>query len=179
MLKKKNENDTEQPVEIYKQNKSFQEIIRRRYNINDIGLLYDDRILLLIYTYEWFQIPAANLYDKVCYHPLVVRKDHIKLSEIYENEKNIFLATMLPFFGLLYFIKSKFSKGRNLRKNFKLLALISTSAVVVPSVLWKLYFVSRMNRNIFNDTSLNKYLKLNVDKEKIKQDLLNYNIVLP
>ena len=172
------ENKLDKPIEIYKNNKSYQEIVRRKYNINDLGILYDDKILLLIYVCEWFKIPFTNSYDKVCYHPYLTKKDHKKLESIYENQKNNLFLSTLPFYFLLILMKRKYVKGNNLRKNFKPIGLLTASVFIYPYVLWNFILYPKMNKDIQEDSQLQKYFSLDVDQDKIKRDLLNYNIVL-
>lgn len=173
-----NENNFDKPIEIYKNNKSYQEIVRRKYNITDIGLLYDDKILLLIYACDWFNIQPTKVYEKVCYHPYMTKRHHKKLNEIYENQKNNLFLFSLPFYGLLYIAKRKFVKGTNLRKNFTATSLIFLSVVFFPILFWKFYLLKNMNKDIQIDKDLKQYLHLDIDRNKIKEDLLNYNIVL-
>ena len=140
--------------------------------------MYDDRILLLIYAYEWFGIPPNYIYDKVCYHPYLNKIDFKRLNEIYEHEKNICLLSNIPFFTLIFLSYKRYGKGGSFRKNKRLLLTSAFGAVAYPYMLWKYLFAQRMNRHIIDDPNLNKYLNLDIDKEKIKNDLLNFNIVL-
>lgn len=173
-----NDRMEDKPIEIYKNNKSYQEIVKRKYKINDIGLLYDDKILLLIYACDWFNIPSNKVFEKVCYHPYLTKKHHKKLNEIYENSKNNLFLITLPFYGFLYLLKKKVVKGNNFRKNFKFNLGIFSLAGLFPFLTWKLYLLENMKNNIQEDKDLSTYLELNIDKNRIKQELLNYNIVL-
>ncbi len=167
-----------QPLAIYKNNKSFQEIVKRKYNITQSSLLYDDGLLLLIYTYEWFNIPKCNVYDLVGYNPLITRKHFDKLTKKYEHQKNIYLLTILPFFAIMYYLKIRYVKGSNFRKNFTPMMALGFMSIFYPFALWNYFFVPRMNYEIKSDEDLKSYLNLNVDKDKIQRDLLNFNIVL-
>jgi hypothetical protein len=176
MLTKESKEDL--PLEVYKRNKTFQEIVKRKYNIKDQGILYDDKILLLIYACEWFDIPNRKIYEKVCYHPLLTKRHHKKLNVIYENQKNNLYMFIIPLYGFLYILKKKFAKGFNPRKHYKILFSIYGSGIVAPFLMWKYILSKKMNEDIRNDNDLNQYLFLNFDRDKIKKDLLNYNIVL-
>jgi hypothetical protein len=55
---------------------------------------------------------------------------------------------------------------------------IYSVALMYPLLSWKLYFSPQIRRDIVADKDLSKYFILNVDRSKIKTDLLNYNIVL-
>jgi hypothetical protein len=169
--------DDKKLLEIYKNSKSYQEIVRRKYNINDLGLLYDDKILLLIYALEWFEIPESDLYNKVCFHPYLTAKDMKQLKRINENQKNYFYLSLLPVFSLLYLAKKKFLKV-GMRKSLKSNVFIYSLAVIYPVLSWKLFFSRQIRQDIKEDKDLAKYFELDVDRAKIKKDLLNYNIVL-
>jgi hypothetical protein len=169
--------DENKPLEIYKNSKSYQEIVRRKYNINDLGLLYDDKILLLIYALEWFDIPDKSVYNKVCYHPYLTMKDMKQLNRIYENHKNYFYISLFPVYSVLYFLKKKFAKS-SFRKSAKPNLILWSLGVLFPIASWKFYFSKQINKDIKEDKDLSKYFELDVDREKIKKDLLNFNIVL-
>jgi hypothetical protein len=169
--------NTDKPLEIYKNSKSYQEIVRRRYNINDLGLLYDDKILLLIYAYEWFSIKENDLYNKVCYHPYLTVKDKKYLDSIYENQKNIFYIQLVPFYFSLYIFKRKYIKV-SIRKSFKPLATIYSLGLIYPIISWMFLISYSMNEHIKQDNKLQNYFNLDVDRTKIQKDLLNFNIVL-
>ena len=169
--------DDNKPLEIYKNSKSYQEIVRRKYNINDLGLLYDDKILLLIYALEWFEIPTSDYYNKVCFHPYLTAKDMKQLNRINENQKNYFYLSLLPVFSLLYLTKRKYVKV-SLRKSLKPNIFIYSLALIYPVLSWKLFFSRQIKKDIKEDKDLAKYFVLDVDRAKIKTDLLNYNIVL-
>jgi hypothetical protein len=169
--------DENKPLEIYKNSKSYQEIVRRKYNINDLGLLYDDKILLLIYALEWFDIPDKNVYNKVCYNPYLTMKDKKQLDRIYENHKNYFYLSLLPVYSILYFIKKKIVKT-SLRKSMKPSIILYSLGVLFPILSWKLFFKNQINKDIREDKDMQKYFELNVDRDKIKKDLLNFNIVI-
>ena len=169
--------DDKKPLEIYKNSKSYQEIVRRKYNINDLGLLYDDKILLLIYALEWFEIHESDFYNKVCFHPYLTAKDMKQLKRINENQKNYFYLSLLPVFSLLYLAKKKFVKV-SIRKSLKSNVFIYSLAAIYPLLSWKLFFSRQIRKDIKEDEELAKYFVLDVDRAKIKKDLLNYNIVL-
>jgi hypothetical protein len=182
MLKEKSDSDNANvAIELYKNNKYFQDSVRRKYNIKDAGILYDDKILLLIYALEWFDIPEKKYYYKVCYHPYLTRKDLNHLNTIYENQKNNFFITTLGVYAGLFFFRKKFigTKGSNLRKNWKPIFYMFFVSLLFPILSWELFFVSKLNQDIKEDKDLaDKYFHLDVDKKKIKRDLLNFNIVL-
>jgi hypothetical protein len=177
MLSQNNKIDDNKPLEIYKNSKSYQEIVRRKYNINDIALLYDDKILLLIYALEWFEIPEKNYYNKICFHPYLKAKDMQQLNRIYENGKNSFYLSLVPVYATLYFMKKKYVKA-SIKKNLKPNILIYSFALILPILSWKLFFYPKIKKDLSEDKLLSKYFVLDVDRDKIKKDLLNYNIVL-
>ena len=176
MLTKESSDD--KPLEIYKMNKTYQELIKRKYKIKDPHLLYDEKILLLIYTVEWFNIPDYKLYDKICFHPLITKRHYKKLNDIYENHKNNLILITFFFYGFLYLLKKTFAKASNTRRNYKIIFPFALLAIIQPYLTWEFILKRKMNKDIGEDQNLINYLKLDFDKEKIKNDLLNYNIVL-
>jgi hypothetical protein len=172
---KKDENE---PLAIYKNSKSYQHIVRDRYNITNQSILYDDRLLLMIYAYEWFQIPDKNIYEKVCYNPYITNKDYKLLNKIYDSQK--FNVVLLSIFGFLIIpiIKAKIIKKYKIHKhNWKPELLSLGLMIALPVVSWFGFFQRKMNKDI-KGSDLNKYLSLDLNKEKIKEDLLAYNIVV-
>lgn len=172
--------DENEQLAIYKNSKSYQEIVKNKYNIKNPNYLYDERILLLIFAYEWFDIPKMKIYDKVSYNPYITTKDFKKLNTIYQNYSNNLLLSFLPIGLTVFLIKRRFlnNKFKSFKRNWKFYLLIGGIVTMVPPALWYLYFLPKMNKNIVEDPQLRKYLELDVDKEKIRLDLLNYNIIL-
>jgi hypothetical protein len=173
------EKDNNVPLAIYKNNKSYQEITRRNYKIKDPRVFYDDTILLLIYAYEWFKIPERNAFEKVCFHPYLTKGDFNKANELRENQKiNLFAFCIVPLYAGLFLIKRKIARTTYYRRNWSPIIGIVSAAILVPFACWNVVLKKKLDNDIKEDPNLKKYLTLDLDKNKISKDLLNYNITI-
>lgn len=172
------QNDDNEFQCVYKNNKYFQNYYKTKYNLTDDHILLDDNLILLIYACEWFKIPDEDKFDKVCYHPYLTKKDNRKLTQIYQHYTNLFIYECVGLLGVAFLIRRKMIRPYNIRKRgLKTLGLF-LGVGMVAFLSWKFIFMRRLNQRIRKDKDLEKYSTLNLDRNKIKEDLLNYNIVI-
>jgi hypothetical protein len=160
-------------VRVYSNTRNFRDRVKEQYKVPN-SLIHDDRLLLLIYTYEWFKLPKTNKFELVSYHPYLKQKDldlanHISNKYMYMT----FMPTSLSFlFGLGYF--SKYYKKRASRLLFGIVNLIVTN--LFGLCLWKYYFLEKMNEEVSDNKRLKKYFELDVDKDMVREELKKYKI---
>jgi hypothetical protein len=177
MLVDKSENDN-RPLGIYKNNRFYQDTCKQRYDINDLNILYDDNILLLIYACEWFKIKDSNVHDKVLYHPYLTVRDHSNLNKIYQHYKNNLIFETVGVASIFYILKKKYVVSKKFRKTWKPVSAMALGMILIPYFSWNYIFKKQMNNEIRKNERLGKYLYLDLEKEKLRNELLNYNIVI-
>jgi hypothetical protein len=162
-------------VKVYCNNRSYINKVKNNYIINH-ALLHNDKVMLLIYTYEWFKIPKQNNFEKVIYHPFLTKKDQILVEEL----KTRYIFKLCLFTGI-YLLISNGLFIRRFQQKPKII-LFNLSNIAIASLLaysfWNIYLYPRLNEEVPSVKELTKYLELNVDLEKIIQELVNYNIKL-
>ncbi len=165
----------EEYVKVYSNTRNFRDKVKTKYKVPN-RLLFDDKILLMIYAYEWFKIPKSNNFERVSYHPFLVQKDLDLVNHI--CSKYIYLTlmpTLLLFIGGLGIV-AKRNKKKAGRLLFGIINMITTN--ILGYCLWKYYFYHKLNEEVGNDPELNQYLELNVDINTIINELRNNNITL-
>jgi hypothetical protein len=162
-------------VKLYSNTRNFREKVRNEYKVSN-SLLYDDKVLLMIYAWEWFKIPKSNKFELVSYHPFLKQKDLDLITHLSIKYASMAFIPALCFFmfGLRMFSKRYNKKDKLII--FSMFHLITSN--VLGFVLWKCFFYNKLNTEIENTKKFKKYLVLDVDKEKIKDDLKKYNIKL-
>jgi hypothetical protein len=162
-------------VKVYSNNRSYINKVRSNYVINN-SLLQNEKIMLLIYTYEWFKIPKDNNFEKVIYHPFLTKNDQMLVDDLRTR-----YVIKLGLFSLTYMAVTSLYFARRYKHKPKLI-LFEMGNIAVTGLLaycfWKIYLYKRLNLDVRNITELQKYEKLDVDLEKVIQELVNYNIKL-
>lgn len=154
--------------------RSYQMYIKEKYDISRNTLLYDDNISLLLYASEWFQVPKSNVFMKIQLHPcLTIKHDH--LLNTYQNQYRRNLAFVAFGTGLVYnLFGNKKTKARR-ALNFIVSIVIGTTGALLFN---QLYYKKKYEQQLAEDPSLKQYLELDLDRNKIREDLKNYGIVL-
>jgi len=168
------EPEYDEPRAVYSK-KPYQLYVQETYGIENKKILYNDGILLLIYAGEWFKIPETDLVNKIRFHPYLTEKDYTLLTNIKNNHNlYLFLYTNAAF-GLFYYLTiatTKISSVNKLIRFSKCLFLSLTTSFLFN----KLYYKKRYENIIKNSYLYDKYFTLDLDKLKIKDDLLKVGI---
>ncbi len=156
-------------------NKKFQNKARKVYSLSD-NLMYNDRILLLLYTYEWFKISKEKKFEQAFYHPYLTKNDMEMIKHI--RLKYFLLLSTIDLFIYFSVVGYYSYKIKNKPKIilFQIINVFPTLAFGI--YLWNSLISKKMNKEVENISKLNKYTKLDVDLEKIIKELVNYNIKL-
>jgi hypothetical protein len=136
----------------------------------------DERIIELISMLEWLKINKTKKYELVINHPLLTVRDHIKIQNLSLNYFGYtafaIVIYLLP--GIKYY-KMNRVKNISMKKIYITHLLLS---LVFGNSLSKIWFSKRLDEDISKIPEFNKYYDLNVDIEKIIQELNNFNIKL-
>jgi len=145
---------------------NFQQYIKNKYSIDDKNIYHDQRILLLLYSLEWFKINENNYNLKIENHPLLLNKDFYLYKEIQKKYKRtqIFLSCTLSWIGLMIFFN-------NYKGNFRKMFIYSSIIFSVGYYSFGKYSAKKIYSLILNDNNLNKYFKLDIDLNLIKKEL--------
>lgn len=167
-------NEGNAPLAIYSDNKAFQMNCKDKYHIDDPNLLYNDTLLLLLYAYEWFDISSDDPFSKVSYHPYLTIKHYDRLHRIYQSQLlNHALLAIPVFIGF-----SIFNKNLNQRKSYVRHFKNAIFTIGLISPVWPLYFKPRMQQHIREDKELSRYVNIDIDREKIKEQINNLGVTL-
>jgi hypothetical protein len=165
----------EEYVKVYSTNRSYINKVKDNYNMNNFSLL-DEKLMLLIYTYEWFKIPKTNTFEKVIYHPLLTKSDQGIVDHI---RTKYLLKTGL--FGLVYFTLMNGIFISRFKHRPKVMLLKFSNALltgIFTYIFWNTYLYNQLNKEVGAIKEFDKYMNLDVDLQKVIQELVNYNIKL-
>jgi len=156
-------------------NKRFQIKAKKNYRLSD-NIMYDDRILLLLYTYEWFKISKDKKFELAFYHPYLTNND----MEIIKHLRFKYLCLLSTINLLIYLCGIKYYSYKiNSKPKIKLFQIVSIIPTIAFGIyLWNSVMSKKMNKEVERISELNKYMKLDVDLERIIKELVNYNIKL-
>jgi hypothetical protein len=161
-------------VKVYSNNRSYINRAKYKYLLNNFQI-QNEKVMLLIYTYEWFKIPKENNFEKVVYHPFLTKNDQYLIDDLRTR-----YILRLGLFSLAYltisnsFFAKRFKKPKFLLFNFYNLIITG----LLSYSFWNIYLYKKLNQDVGTVKDLKKYLDLNVDLQKIIQELVNYNIKL-
>jgi hypothetical protein len=162
-------------VKVYSNNRSYINKVRSNYIINN-SLLQNEKVMLLIYTYEWFKIPKENSFEKIIYHPYLTKNDQAIVDDL-----KICYIMKLGFCSLAYITLTNAYFIRRVKYKPKILLFNIGNTMLtglLAFIFWNVYLYRRLNEEMKSHKVLQKYLSLNVDLEKIIKELVNYNIKL-
>jgi hypothetical protein len=172
MLAPKVEDDGNKPLELYKSD-NFRAFYRKKFSILHNGMYYDDKVLKLLYSYDWFDLKENNLYRKVSCHPNLTKADKTKVDEI-KLKNSMLIYTAFPVYGLAHYFSNKIIKKKN--------RILARGLVYLTMIAWWVCYVNyrriKINYDIQKEPTLDKYMTYEMDQNKIKIELLNYNIVI-
>lgn len=150
---------------------NFQQYSRNKYSIDNKEIYHDQRILLLLYSLEWFNINEKNYKMKIENHPLLLNNDYLRYKEYRNKYKRmqIYLSGFLSWVGLIF--SFSYFKG-----NFKKLTMYSLLIFSISYSCLDLISSKKINSFIKDDNKLNQYLKLDLDINLIKMELKDKGI---
>ena len=146
----------------------FIDFVRNKYKINDVNLTNNHQLLLLIYSYEWFN--HKSNYAKMLNHPYLKTKDYNDIR-FFKKVLNCIIFS-IGIMGILYFRKRKiaFNDIFYIRKSFFRFFSISTALSFI-------FIIKNTFLNLYISTYYLHYTNLDLDKEKIKKGLIKSKIL--
>jgi hypothetical protein len=160
----------------YYLSRSYQMHIKDKYNIMNNSLLYDDKLCLMLYAREWFNIPKEMSYMKIILHPYLTIRDDKLLKDMNKNNNRSLIFYFLGNLALMNILGQRIKRSKT---KLALRFLFTLGLCAVSTYLYKTYYLNlKFEETLKEDKNLNKYLKLDLDYNKIKADLSNYGIVV-
>lgn len=145
----------------------FVDFVRTKYRVNDTKLSNNHQFLLLIYSYEWFNYKTN--YSKMIFHPYLLKKDY---KDIYSINKISNISIFLLNFTLLFGRKNnKIDNASKIQRKFiiKLFSVLSLYGIMMV--------LKKESINYYISFKYSQYTKLDLDKEKLKNGLIKYQIL--
>ncbi len=160
----------------YYLSRSYQMLIKDKYNIMNNSFLYDDKLCLMLYASEWFNIPKDMSYMKIILHPNLTIRDDKLLKNINKNNNRTLIFYFLSNLAFMNIIGQKVKRSKT---KLALRFLLTLGLSANSSYLFNTFYVNpKFEETLKKDKNLNKYLTLDLDYKKIKADLSNYGIIV-
>lgn len=154
---------------------NYQQYIRSKYLIENKDIYLNQKVLLLLYAFEWFNISKNDISSKLKYHPYLKREDYDKFEKENNRVKKITsLITIMTFTSSTAYLLNKLKDKNSV--NLTYLMIKGFFITSLSFLMCKIYFKSQLCNYIQLDPSLNQYMKLDISRDMIKSDLIKLGI---
>ena len=146
----------------------YKNFISGCYTIADPSCLQKSSILRLLYALEWFSIPESYILHKVKFNPYLSFEDSKKINKLILFNRIEYILSFLLFSKIVH---------RTMKIKFPIIRLFSSICLGTTCTFLKnIMLMKKLNLKILKEQNLSKYLQLEVDKEKLKKDLMGMGI---
>ena len=154
---------------------NYQQYIKSKYLIENKDIYLNQKVLLLLYAFEWFNISKNDISSKLKYHPYLKREDYNKFEKEHNRVKKITsLITIMTFTSSTAYLLNKLKDKNSV--NLTYLMIKGFFITSLSFLMCKIYFKSQLSNYIQLDPSLNQYMKLDISRDMIRSDLIKLGI---